>query len=67
MITQDQCDKNHSDLKDDIGEIKLDVKEIKTVVIDLRIDNALLKFKASIWGALSGGVIYAAIQLLNKL
>lgn len=67
MITPEQCDKNHNDLKEDIGEIKLDIKEIKTLVTDLRIDNALLKFKSSMWGALSGALIYAAIYVIEKL
>lgn len=66
-VDKEQCDKNHDDLKEDIGEIKIDIKEIKSLITDLRIDNALLKFKSSMWGALSGALIYAAIYVVEKL
>jgi hypothetical protein len=56
--------------RDDIKDIKADVKEIKAMLTDALIDMATTKAEVSLhkklWGGLSGIVIAVGIYLIQK-
>lgn len=55
------------EISNDIENVNQKVDNIRTVdLVQIRIDIALLKFQAAMWGALSGLVVGSIITLVAK-
>ena len=60
---------NEQELKEQIAEIKTDIREIRALVTNLRVDQEGLKVKASMFGLMGGALsaipVIIAILLKN--
>ena len=59
---------NDQELKDQINEIKADIREIRNLVTTLRINQEGLRIKSSLFGLLGGALacVPAALALLFR-
>ncbi len=54
-------------LREDLQELKADVKELRDIVVLIRLDLATLKVKASLWGGVAGMVVGLSALLYGML
>ncbi len=54
-------------LKEQIAEIKADIREIRQLVTNLRIDQKGLQVKSSLWGLMGGAIAIVPVILMRLL